>query len=99
MSVYASKLQNTTRFVRADSIAQAVHIIRAIDGFCLRETLRKVGENFSAVVGSPFAYDQAAAKLEGMNHASLKKQRIASRAKTASGKGARLPSGLVIHNY
>jgi len=96
MAVYSTQTTRFNRYVRADSYAQAVRLIRAIDGFCLRDTVRKVGENFAASVGSALAYDTAAAHLEGAKNSLAKKARMVSRTKTAHGKGATIPAGVEI---
>lgn len=98
MAIYTGLFGSSSRFVRADNMAQAIHIMRGAFGFAPKGYISKAGDNAHSV-GFAGVYDAAANKLEGGNNSLAKKARIVSRTKTAHGKGATIPAGVEILTF
>lgn len=98
MAIFTGLFGSTSRYVRADSMPEAIRTMRAAFGFAPKGYIKRAGDNAHAV-GSALAYDTAANTLEGGNHRALRAQRKASRARHANGKGAAIPAGVEILQF
>lgn len=98
MAIYQGMFGNVARFVRADSLGEAVHTMRAAFGFAPKGYISRIGDNAHSV-GFAGVYDQAANHIDNANHRALKQQRKAARTRHAAGKGAAIPAGVEVLDF